>query len=232
MAPRGRSAAPRRPSCHKGSPMHRAGRELGPSYQIDGVGRRRHRGPLVADVRHVDAHHEAHRVQPADQAGCLPRLDMRPERRTVVVARHRVLDVALRRQDQGRGLLVRRQRGQVLGRQRVQPAEPVSAGDTHHAAVRQVDHARAGQQRPLLAERVAVVSRDVRVDTVSRYGAWQRQEGAWRGCRHPAHRWHSPNTVRWPRSGVKPVRSWMVSTSEPRSPSSSSDTAPHRWQTT
>ena len=63
----------------------------------------------------------------------------------------RVLDVALGGQDQRLARLPRRQAEQVLGRQRVQPAEPVGAGDGDDVAVRQVDDREALLEQALLA---------------------------------------------------------------------------------
>ena len=64
------------------------------------------------------------------------------KRLAVVVPEERVLDVALRAEDQHAGPHLRRERLEVLGGQRVQPGQPVRAGDADHVVVGEVDEAR------------------------------------------------------------------------------------------
>ena len=81
----------------------------------------------------------------------------------VVGQRELVLDMALRAQHErlrGRAWL---QMLQVLGRQAVQPAQPVGAGDPQHSAVGLIDYAPAGRQGALLGVGIAVVCGDARV---------------------------------------------------------------------
>ena len=107
-----------------------------------------------------------------------------------------MLDVALGRQDQRLGRRARREAGQVLGRERVQPAQPVGSGDRDDAAVREVDDGQALLEQPLLAHRVAVVQRDPGVEALARDGARPGSSGlrvaGQGGQLHVAHaRWNA-----------------------------------------
>lgn len=94
-----------------------------------------------------------------------------------------MLDVTVRGQDQRLGGLAGREVGDVLGEQKVQPAQPVLAGDGDDPAVREVDETGAVGQRALLTEQVAVVTGDVFVHALGGDGAGQGQQRALHGAK-------------------------------------------------
>ncbi len=65
--------------------------------------------------------------------------------------------MSLRAEDEGIGARARRQLVQVLGRQAVQPAQPVGPGDPQYAAMRAIDDTGTDGQRTLLGIGIAVV---------------------------------------------------------------------------
>src|ERR687898_602641 len=89
-----------------------------------------------------------------------------PERLAVIDAVERMLEMTLRRQHQGGHAAARLQSRQVLRGQRVQPAQPVRAGDRDHAAVRQIHNALTLLQPALLAHRVAEMPGHAGVDAM------------------------------------------------------------------
>jgi hypothetical protein len=98
--------------------------------------------------------------------------------RSVVDAVHRVLDVAVRGEDERGDRRPGKQALEVLGGERVQPAEAVGAGDPHDTPVRQVDEAVPGLQCPLLAGERAVVRRDRGVQVVAGHGPRKAEQRA------------------------------------------------------
>ena len=68
-----------------------------------------------------------------------------------------LLDVPVRRQDEGLGGVAVGEGGHVLGADRVQPTQPIGAGDDQNVAMAAVDDAHAGGEPALLAQRIAVV---------------------------------------------------------------------------
>ena len=119
--------------------------------------RRRQDGPLLGHVTGVDAQQEAHRVEERQQRGRRAGLDVDPGGLTVVEQAQVVLRVPVRAQDER---LRGRPRGeglQMLGREAVQPAQPVGPADSQHTAVRPVDDRDAFGEPALLAQGVAVV---------------------------------------------------------------------------
>jgi hypothetical protein len=99
------------------------------------------------------------------------------ERRAVVDTAERVLDVALRAEDQCLGRGTGRQPGEVLGRQRVQPGQAVGALEPDDVAVREVDEAVAVLERALLLVEGAVVGGDRGVDAVTGYRSGRTRSG-------------------------------------------------------
>ena len=79
--------------------------------------------------------------------------------------------------DQRRGRYAGPQGLEVLGRQRVQPRQPVGSADPDHATVREVHEPVAGSQRALLTVERAVVRRHGRVDAVAAHRAGKAQQG-------------------------------------------------------
>ncbi len=144
----------------------------------DRPGRQVHDGGVGGAVGDLDPVEELHRLQVGDQRLLGAGLDVRPDGRAVVDEVQGVLDVAVRREDQGLGGLAGRQVADVLGEQQVQPAQPVLAGDRDDAAVGEVDEAGAVGEGTLLAEQVAVVGGDAFVHALGGNGAGQGQQGA------------------------------------------------------
>ena len=99
-----------------------------------------------------------------------------------------MLDVAVRGEEQRLGRLARGEVLEVLRGERVQPGQPVGAGDPHHVAVREVDRCLAGDEEPLLAVGVAVVGRHAGVGRVGGDGTGSGEGGAG----HDEHAWHRP----------------------------------------
>ena len=92
-------------------------------------------GIRVGHVRDLDPQHEPHRVEPGHESRRRAGLDREPRGLPVVDDVQDVLDVALGRQDEGLGGDARREPGELLRRDRVQPREAVGAGDRHDATV-------------------------------------------------------------------------------------------------
>jgi hypothetical protein len=159
------------------------------------------------DVGDVDLHQEAHPVEELDERGRPAGLGVGGERLAVVDAGERVLDVSLRREDQRLGPAAGGQVEEVLGRQRVQPGQPVGPADADHLAVGEVDEPVVGLEHPLLAVERAVVGGHAGVHAVAGHGARQVEERAGHGCSSwlgsDGHSTHAPNTVRCPTSTVK-----------------------------
>ncbi len=130
--------------------------------------RRQHHGVRRGDVLDLDLRPEPHPVQELHQRPSGAGLDVGPDRLPVVDQVERVLDVAVRRQQQRLGRHAGLEVLDVLRGQRVQPGQPVGAADPDHRAVRQVDRRLAGDQGALLAERVAVVRGHAGVGRVGR----------------------------------------------------------------
>ena len=174
---------------------------VAPGQRLTGHGRGPHRlaehGPVGGDVGDLDPQHEPHRVQPGRQRAGRAGLGGDPGGLAVVHEVQVVLDVALGAQHEGLGGHQRREAGEHLGGDRVQPGQPVRSGDRDHAPVGQVDRGQALGQQPLLAQRVAVVGGDARVGAVGRDGAGRRQQRAGRGRRG-----------RWARRGGHRVDCW------------------------
>ena len=88
----------------------------------------------------------------------------------------------------------------MLGRHRVEPAEPVGSGDGDDVAVREVDDREALLEEALLAHRVAVVQRDAGVEALARHGARPGQQGAPR--RRSGRQLHVAH-ARWNAHGIR-----------------------------
>ncbi len=77
-----------------------------------------------------------------------------------------LLDMAVRREDERlRGLAV----GEVvdvLGDDRMQPGQPVGAADRQDISIGPLNDAGGTSERPLLAERIAVVPRQTGIDAI------------------------------------------------------------------
>ena len=96
--------------------------------------------PVRARRRDLDAEHEPHRVQPARSGPGRAGLDGRPGGAAVVDEVQVVLDVARAgTAPASRCSVTAPGRSSCLGGDRVQPGQPVGAGDGDDAAVRQVD---------------------------------------------------------------------------------------------
>ncbi len=130
------------------------------------------------DQLRCDDRPEPHRLEVAQQRLGSPRLHVEPGGFAIIDQVQRVLDMPSRAEDQGFGRAVRRQSLQVLRRERVQPAQPVTATDADHRPVREVDDSFAARQEPLLAIRVTVVRRHTSIRSVRGYGARPAQQGA------------------------------------------------------
>ena len=159
------SAGPYRvPPARRGRPRVAPGdRLVGRALRVDGLA---DGGPVVGRVDDLDPQHELHAVQPGGQRD--RRLGEQPGGLAVVDDARRVLDVPLRAEHEQLRRGPRRQRGQLLRGDRVQPGQPVGAGDGDDAEVRLVHHRAAAGQRALLGGRVAVVPRDAVVGTGAR----------------------------------------------------------------
>jgi hypothetical protein len=105
---------------------------------------------VVGHVGDLDPHEELHPLEECHQGGASALLGVSPERLAVVDAGEAVLDPPLRRQQQHVGGRAGCQALEVLGRERVQPGEPVGTGDGDDVAVRQVDEGRALDEPALL----------------------------------------------------------------------------------
>ena len=148
---------------------------------VAGRGRTPGDGQLGRHVGDLDAHHEPHPVQPGDQLGGLTGLGVGGERLAVVVAVEGVLDVTVRAEHQRARPGAGGERREVLGGQRVQPGQPVRAGDPQHVAVREVDEAVTGLEGALLGVERAVVRGDTGVDAIAGDRAGQVEQRASHG---------------------------------------------------
>ena len=243
---RGARAARARRRCSPGWSVDRAVRRgvadqprprVAPGQRLAGHGlgpqRLAEHGPVGGDVGDLDAQHEPHRVQPRRQ-----------RRRTVPGSV--VIQVVSPSSTRCRscsmwplGLSTSdsadvsgREAGEHLGGDRVQPGQPVGAGDRHDPAVGQVDGGEALGEQPLLAQRVAVVRGDARVGAVGRDGAGRREQGAGRdrrGC-HCLDCWehaaHHPWIAMCLTSATKPWRARRFPTNASASPIGLSVTRP------
>ena len=126
----------------------------------------RSRTPDDAEVvapAHLDLAPEDHLLQVVDQRVNGSGLYVREHAFAVVDEVEVVLNASIGIEDERLRPHANRQLGHVLRRQRVQPREPVVAGDLDHRTLRQVDPSVTTVERTLLAKRVAVVPRDARV---------------------------------------------------------------------
>ncbi len=149
----------------------------------DGPGGQMHHGDVGGPVGDLDLVEELHRLQVGDQRVLGAGLDMGPGRRAVVHQVQRVLDVAVRGEDQRLRGLARGQLADVLGEQQMQPAQPVRAGHGDDPAVREVDETGAVGERALLAEQFAVVGGDTFVHALGGDGTGQGQQRALHGSK-------------------------------------------------
>ena len=108
-------------------------------------------------VGDLDAQHESHPVEECEQTRALTRVEQQPGGLAVVEDAHRVFDASARVEQESLGRHARREAGEALRRERVEPGEPVGPGHRDHGPVRQVDDGGPGCELPLLTERVAVV---------------------------------------------------------------------------
>ena len=143
---------------------------LGGVQPHDGVGR--------GDVGDLDPRHEPHAVQERDERRAGAGLGVRPEGGAVVDTLERVLDAALRGEHESLGGRPRLEPLEVLGREGVQPGEPVGAGDREHVPVREVDEAVTLLETTLLDGELAVVGRDAVVGSVGLDGTLEVEQGA------------------------------------------------------
>ena len=144
----------------------------------DGPGGQVHHRDVRGAVGDLDPVEELHRLQVRNQRLLGAGLDVRPGRLPVVDQVERVLDVAVRGEDQRLGGLADGEVADVLGEQQVQPGQPVLAGDGDDSAVREVDETGAVGEGTLLAEQVAVVPGDAFVHALGGDGAGQGQQRA------------------------------------------------------
>jgi len=133
-------------------------------------------GVVGGHVGHLDPEHEPHRVQPGEERGTGAGLSGDPRGGPVVHDVERVLDVALGRQHQRLDGRPRGQTRQRLRGHRVQPRQPVGPCDGEDRAVRQVDDGQALLEEALLAQRVAVVGRDPRVEALGPNRSRRREQ--------------------------------------------------------
>ncbi len=110
-----------------------------------------------ADVRDLDAQHEAHAVKPRGKRGALAGLDQQPQLVLVGQDADVEFDAALDRQQQRLGALARAQFQQHLAGERVEPAQPVFAGEGHHVEVGHVGHRGSREQPALFGAQFPVV---------------------------------------------------------------------------
>ncbi len=197
----------------------------------DGAGRKVDDGDLVRAVGDLDPVEELHALQVGDQRLLAARFGVHPGRLAVVDEVDRVLDVAVRGQDQGLGGVAGREVADVLGEQQMQPAQPFGAGDGDHAAVGEVHEAGAVGEGALLTEEVAVVRGDAFVGGLGGDGAGQRQKRAGgslsqhgaslrlagdRLSRHPRRPCRGrPHSARRSRNASCPYRSRIVRAAAP-----------------
>ncbi len=140
-----------------------------------------HHRDVLRPVGDFDAVEELHRFQIRDERVLGAGLDMGPDRLTVVHQIERVLDMAVRGEDERLGGLMRRQVADVLGEQQMQPAQPVLAAHGDDAAVREVHESGAVGKGTLLTEQVAVVGGDAFVHAFGGNGTGQGQQGTLHG---------------------------------------------------
>ena len=117
-------------------------------------------------------------VQPLGQRGRFGRLDDQPGGPAVVHYARIEFDAALHAQEQQLTGLTGLEVGDLLGGQRVEPAQAVRSGDRHHAAVGKIDDGGTGREGALLPQRFAVVGRDAGVGAARFNGARARQQRA------------------------------------------------------
>ena len=86
-------------------------------------------GELRRAVEHLDPQHEAHLAQEGEEAGAGSGIHQQPGGLAVVEHARRVFDSAARVEQQGLGRDARRDADEPLRGERIQPAEPVGAGD-------------------------------------------------------------------------------------------------------
>ena len=170
---------PERSRVHPG--RHRV--EPGRDIAAPGTEHGEHR-VVLADVGHLDPHHEPHGVEELRERPGGARLHVHPHRGAVIGQRQVVFDMPGRAEDEGLRARSGRQPVQVLRGQAVQPAQPVRPGDPQHAAVGPVDDPRRLLGRPLLAHRVAVVRGNALVRPARLHRAGPGQQRA-----RVRHRW-------------------------------------------
>jgi hypothetical protein len=121
------------------------------------MGRHIGAGPQHGEIRtqrDLDAHHEAHRVEPVDQPLTPAGLGPGPEGLAVVDPMKDMLDVAGGREDQVGDRAARLQSLDELAGDRVQPAQPVGPAHREHLAVGQQEPARTRLHPALLQIRI------------------------------------------------------------------------------
>src|SRR5258706_659102 len=126
------------------------------------------------DVFCLDAHHEPHRLEEAEQRGRLAGFGVNPRVRAVIDQAEMVLHMTVRAENQRLPGAAGRQVVELLGADAVQPGEPVLASDPDHVPVRAVDEAGRIRQCPLLCEAITVVRGHAHVGFVGSDGVRDR----------------------------------------------------------
>ena len=114
-------------------------------------------GVLVARVARSDPEPEAHPREPREQAVRVTGVDDEPRRLAVVEDRRRMLDAAVRVEDEQFGARAGREGGERLRGQGVEPGQAVLARDREHPSVAERHDGRAARKSSLLGERLAEV---------------------------------------------------------------------------
>src|SRR6266851_2338021 len=134
----------------------------------------REHGVAARDVFRLDAHHEPHRLEEAEQRGRLARFGVNPRVRAVIDQAEMVLHMTVRAENQRLPGAAGRQVVELLGADAVQPGEPVLASDPDHVPVRAVDLAGRIRQCPLLCEGITVMRGHAHVGFVGGDGVRNR----------------------------------------------------------
>jgi hypothetical protein len=134
----------------------------------------REHGVAARDFRHLDAHHEPHRLEEAEQRWRFARFDVDPRVCAVIDQAEMVLHVTVRAENQRLPGAAGHQVVELLRADAVQPGEPVLAGDPEHVPVRAVHHSGRVGQSPLLGEGITIVRSHAHVGCVSRDGIRNR----------------------------------------------------------
>ena len=125
-------------------------------------------GIRVRLQRHLDAQHEAHRLQPAKQRGASAGLEGDPGPFAVINEVQIVFDMALGGEHERLHRGLRGERGQLLRRERVKPGEAVRARHRQDVTMAEIHCGKALDEQPLLAHRIAIMGGDPVIGALTR----------------------------------------------------------------